>query len=271
MRDPFKIEPPFLVSLSGGRTSAYMLRKILDAYSDKMPDESAVVFANTGKERVQTLDFVRKIESEWNVSIAWLEYQREKPKFRTVHYETAARAGEPFEALLADKRRLPSTLSRFCTNELKVQTIRRWARSIGFESDAIMAIGLRYDEPHRVARLRGRDELPFDYQFPMFDARVTATQVREFWSRNTFDLNLPVEAMFSNCDLCFLKRTTSLVESIRLEPDRAEWWIAQERKYDQKFRLDRPSYASLLTKIRIQPELFKEDDEGDLVACHCTD
>lgn len=269
MRDPFKIEPPFIVSMSGGRTSAYMLRKILDAYSDKMPDGSAVVFANTGKERVETLDFVRKIEVEWNVSIAWLEYQREKPKFRTVHYETAARAGEPFEALLAAKRRLPSTLSRFCTNELKVQTIRRWAKSIGFESDAIMAIGLRYDEPYRVARLRGREELPFDYRFPMFDARITVDEVNDFWRASVFDLALSHGQ--SNCDLCFLKRTSQIVEFMRLEPDRAQWWIQQEGKYEQRFRLDRPSYANLLTQIRIQPELFVEDDEGDLVACHCTD
>lgn len=32
--DPFRLVPPAAVAFSGGRTSAYMLRRILDAHGD---------------------------------------------------------------------------------------------------------------------------------------------------------------------------------------------------------------------------------------------
>ena len=36
MTNPYQIEPPALISFSGGRTSGYMLRQILDAYDGRL-------------------------------------------------------------------------------------------------------------------------------------------------------------------------------------------------------------------------------------------
>src|SRR5262249_19633664 len=58
--DPFRLAEPFVVSFSGGRTSGYMLRRILDAFAGRMPDGGKVIFCNTGKERPETLDFVER-------------------------------------------------------------------------------------------------------------------------------------------------------------------------------------------------------------------
>lgn len=58
MVDPYKIAGPAIVSFSGGRTSAYMLYQIVIAHNGALPDDVRVCFANTGKERVETLDFV---------------------------------------------------------------------------------------------------------------------------------------------------------------------------------------------------------------------
>ena len=44
--------------MSGGRTSAFMTKKILDEYSDQY--EIVVCFANTGQENDATLDFVKE-------------------------------------------------------------------------------------------------------------------------------------------------------------------------------------------------------------------
>ena len=52
--DVYKIEGPACISFSGGRTSAYMLYKILQAWSGKLPDDVVVCFANTGKEMEET-------------------------------------------------------------------------------------------------------------------------------------------------------------------------------------------------------------------------
>jgi hypothetical protein len=47
MTDPYQIEPPALISFSGGRTSGYMLRKILDAYDGRLPQGIVAAFAKT--------------------------------------------------------------------------------------------------------------------------------------------------------------------------------------------------------------------------------
>jgi 3'-phosphoadenosine 5'-phosphosulfate sulfotransferase (PAPS reductase)/FAD synthetase len=63
------IDGPALISFSGGRTSGYMLWHILDAYDGKLPDDVHVCFANTGKEREETLRFVHECGSRWGVSL----------------------------------------------------------------------------------------------------------------------------------------------------------------------------------------------------------
>jgi 3'-phosphoadenosine 5'-phosphosulfate sulfotransferase (PAPS reductase)/FAD synthetase len=65
--NPYKIEGPAVISFSGGRTSAYMLRKVLDAHEGELPPDVFVVFADTGKERPETLDFVRECSKRWGV------------------------------------------------------------------------------------------------------------------------------------------------------------------------------------------------------------
>lgn len=96
--DPFFIEGPALISFSGGRTSAYMLAKILDrarldglAPGQLWPDVH-VLFCNTGKEDDRTLDFVDACSRRWSVPIRWLEYRRRYlPKYKSADVAEAAR------------------------------------------------------------------------------------------------------------------------------------------------------------------------------------
>lgn len=71
--DPFNISGQTCVLVSGGRTSAYLLRRTLDS-NNGLPDETVVVFCNTGKEEEASLRFVRDIGQKWDVPIVWLEY-----------------------------------------------------------------------------------------------------------------------------------------------------------------------------------------------------
>jgi hypothetical protein len=54
MTTPYHIEGPALISFSGGRTSAYMLRQILDAYGGRLPDGIVPTFANRGSSPIRT-------------------------------------------------------------------------------------------------------------------------------------------------------------------------------------------------------------------------
>jgi 3'-phosphoadenosine 5'-phosphosulfate sulfotransferase (PAPS reductase)/FAD synthetase len=65
--NPFEITEPTCISFSGGRTSAYMLRRVLQAHGGKLPAEAVVCFANTGKEDEATLRFVQRVSDEWAV------------------------------------------------------------------------------------------------------------------------------------------------------------------------------------------------------------
>lgn len=121
MTNPYQIQGPALISFSGGRTSGYMLCRILDACGGRLPEDVRVCFANTGKEMPATLDFVRDCGERWNVDIDWLEYSpygEEQRKFRIVEHATASRNGEPYEALLRERKYLPNPVVRFCTTEL---------------------------------------------------------------------------------------------------------------------------------------------------------
>jgi len=73
MSDPFKIEEPTVISFSGGRTSAYMLWRVLQS-NNGLPDEAIVCFANTGKEEEATLQFVHDCETNGTCQLFGLSF-----------------------------------------------------------------------------------------------------------------------------------------------------------------------------------------------------
>jgi len=263
---PFHIDGPAVVSFSGGRTSAYMLRRILDAHGGTLPVDVHVLFANTGKERLETLQFVHEIELRWDVPIHWLEYRRQNgvSYVEEMTYFTASRNGEPFSAFI-DSRGLPNPAFRSCTQELKIRPMRDWMRGRGYDHWTNV-VGIRADEPRRVAKMRQAGETRkerWDVALPLADANVSEVDVMAFWAAQPFDLQ--IGQFEGNCDLCFLKGYAKLKNIVRDRPDLAVWWAEQEQRVGGTFRNDRPSYAAMLA----QPDLFTHAD--DLIECYCTD
>jgi len=282
-RDPYKIEAPFVVQFSGGKTSAYMLWKILEAYEGELPDDAVVAFQNTGKEREETLDFVHEVETRWGVNIVWLEYfliEEEagdgltinKHSFRVVNYERAARDGAPFSAVIKKKQYLPNPMSRFCTSELKVKTRDRYLKSIGIK-DFDSAVGIRYDEPRRWSKMKIPTRHNANVVMPLVDAKVDHQEVLKFWEAQDFKLELMQHE--GNCDLCFLKGKGKIAEILVRRPGLADWWSSQElNNYGRteeagKFRYDRPSYAALKKMAINQNQLFDMSEES--ISCFCGD
>lgn len=244
--NPFRIEGPAVISFSGGRTSAYMLRRILD---EGLRPDVHVIFADTGKERDETYDFVRACATRWNITIHWVE-----------------RHGR-FTQLITDRKFLPNPVTRFCTQELKIRPMRDWMLARGYEHWTNV-VGIRADEPRRVAKMRYAAEKRserWDIALPLADAGVTLGEVEAFWRAQPFDLQLrPHEG---NCDLCFLKGYDKIRNIVRDRPDLAEWWAQQEDRIGSTFRADRPSYRAMLA----QPDLFKDAIDDNLIECFCTD
>lgn len=270
MGNPYLIEGPALISFSGGRTSAFMLHQIIQAHGGSLPDDVVVAFANTGKEREETLRFVHECGSRWGVTIRWLEFRaRSGPKpdrFTEVGYNSASRAGEPLAALIASKKYTPNSMARFCTEETKLNTIRWFCESLGWATWKNV-IGLRRDEPMRLLKQVVRNQegkTPWQTLCPLADANVSKADVMAFWAAQPFDLGL--KGYEGNCDLCFLKGRGTLKAIIRENPGAADWWIEQERVGKGRF-VTEYSYADLAREVREQPGLFDPPDEDFDAEC----
>lgn len=280
-----RITSPTIISFSGGRTSGMMLKLILDAHGGVLPEYVKVIFANTGKEMPETLDFVHTCSVMWNVPIVWLEYQyHEEPqkRWKEVTYHTASRDGEPFDALITAKSYLPNPTMRFCTIELKIRILKLYTQQILGWKHWDVAIGFRADEQRRVAKLSNPNTEPFERYAPLAKLNITAKDVGDFWTKQEFDLMLPnINGItkHGNCDLCFLKGASQTLSLISENPKRAIWWIEQESKIvgksetqsvTGKFRKDRPSYKELLDIATKQEDFYGYETE-ELADCGCTD
>lgn len=280
MDNPYYISGPALISFSGGRTSGFMLKHIIDAHGGTLPDDVHVTFANTGKEREETLRFVHECETRWGVGIQWLEQADRKSKdyaerFTEVGYNSASRNGEPFKRLIERKKYLPNSVMRFCTTELKIEPMKFFMKAQGYDKWTNV-VGLRFDEPHRVMRgmkanEKGKD--PWTSVFPLFDDGVTQRGIMQWWQEQDFDLQLlPFEG---NCDGCFLKARPKLMEIERTAPGTLQWWSeaeqwaagANDKPSGSQFRPEY-SYAELIDAVRRQGDLFEGafDDDPDMDA-----
>ena len=283
-RVSYLIPSPALISFSGGRTSAFMLHEIVRAHGGSLPSGVHVLFANTGKEREETLRFVHECGSRWGVQIHWLEWRDAKPCFEEVGYNSASRNGEPFAALIAKKQRLPNWQERWCTEFLKVRVMSAFAASLGLSPGSYAeVIGLRDDEGKRIlkslhnANFRRHKKTKMEIArtpprrvcFPLARAKVTRPDVMAFWKGQSFDLGL--EPYEGNCDLCFMKGRGIKKRLIRDRPADAVWWAEQESVergngrgwFDRRDRI-----ADLIAETVREPDMFDDiDDEEHDAEC----
>lgn len=253
--DPFHITGPACISVSGGRTSGMMLYKILEAHGGTLPPDVVATFANTGREMPATLDFVRDMADHWGVAITWLEFRHEvvpgrKARRRwaeVVTYATASRNGEPFDMLLESKKIVPDRSRRFCTEELKVRTIVRHLRSLGWKSWQNV-VGFRADEGGRIETKQAEEAAGpgrFWSSFPLATAGIQEMDVMRFWRGRNFDLQLDKDGDGGNCDGCFMFSAAKLGRMFLKHPERMAWWPAKERQYGTKTMAPGRSYESV--------------------------
>lgn len=250
-RDEFSI-----VQFSGGRTSA-----TLAALSD---ERCQLFFENTGKEHEKTLEFVQAMSEAIGRKVTWLEFRPPArrgapPKefgFAIVDFKTAARKGEPFAEMMrcmaeyrATKRKppvAPWAKSRICTTHLKHRVLDHYLTSIGVHGHERM-LGLRADEPDRVARLPAQETRVKTLRAPLTEAGITKVDVLEFWSDKDFDLGL--EEHEGNCDGCFLKDQADRSRAIGNDPETTMYWQSLQDTYPRFGGRDCVSYTQLAKEL----------------------
>lgn len=245
-----------LISNSGGLTSAFMTHFLLN-YPKYSGYKKHVVFANTGKENEETLEFINKCDKELGFNTVWVEavISQEKGKgvsFKIVNFETASRNGEPFNAYLK-KFGLPSMSVQGCTRDLKQRTIRKYIRSK--TNRYVKALGIRADEHVDFGKTRGggrttEDGMPIIYPLS-HDIKATSSAITDWWSNQSFTLEL--EEHEGNCDLCWKKSLRKKVTLIREGKIDWKWWAEWEKKTGQIWHRD--GKTSVLDMV----ELSKDD------------
>jgi len=241
-----------VINFSGGRTSAYMTKRLIDEGGEYL-----VTFQNTGKEMPATLDFVNECDKRWGLNVVWLEY-RKPATFEVVSYETASRNGRPFTELLEQRpTAIPNQHFRFCTRELKIETLRRYLKSIGIK-DYTSFNGIRYDEPRRWSKVG-----EFDVELPLVKWKTTKQEVFSWWKQQPFDLM--VNEPYGNCDGCFLKGKGKLSIIAKEKPELFDWWIDVENKSGHTFKQE-ITYQQIKDKAQSQLGLWDDDPSFE---CFC--
>jgi 3'-phosphoadenosine 5'-phosphosulfate sulfotransferase (PAPS reductase)/FAD synthetase len=221
--------------------------------------EYLVTFQNTGKELPQTLDFIHECDTRWNLNIVWLEY-RFGNQFEVVNYETASRDGRPFNEVIAHKKYfLPNQRMRYCTTYMKIDTLKRYLKSIGVD-DYVSFNGIRYDEPRRWQKIKNTD---MEIELPLVKWKTTKFDVLNWWEKQPFDLK--VNEPYGNCDCCFLKGKGKLSIIAKEKPELFDWWIDMENKTESTFKKE-ISYEKIKGKSQTQLGMWDDDPSFE---CFC--
>jgi hypothetical protein len=216
-----------LITFSGGRTSAFMAHLINQ--NPKYKDWNKLfLFANTGKEKEETLVFIDKCSEEFSIDVEWLEAWVHDKKgvgtdYRIVNYTSASRKGEPFQDVIK-KYGLPSKLWRHCTRELKEAPIHKYAKEYFKGEEYYTAVGIRADEKHRLKKKK-------NYIYPLAEFNIDERFIRSWWETQSFDLEL--KDYEGNCDLCFLKSKRKKLTILKENPSTYDWWAKMENEYSK--------------------------------------
>jgi len=200
------------ISFSGGRTSAYMTKMLLDNYADQY--EFDVVFANTGQEHERTLEFIKNCDDEWGFNTTWIEakvIEDAGTSFNVVTFETAARKGEPFVSVI-NKYGISNQAYPHCTRELKLQPMLKYYKDKGW-NDHNIAIGIRADEIRRVSKHATQNRIVY----PLIDLFPTDKPfILDWFKQQPFDLDMPER--LGNCVWCWKKTMSKHLKLIKDNP-----------------------------------------------------
>ena len=193
-------------------------------------DQVVYVFANTGQERKQTLDFVNACDLFFNLNLVWVEALvhhgiRKGTTHSVVTYATADKDGRVFEDHIK-KYGIPNKAFPHCTRELKLRPIASYARSLGWKPGSYdTAVGIRADEIDRMSE--GAKEKRLIY--PLVQLGMTKQSIIQWWKAMPFDLDLKEHQ--GNCAWCWKKSNRKLLTLIHESPEIFDFPRQMEARY----------------------------------------
>lgn len=221
-----------LVSFSGGETSAYMAQWLNNHYEEFGYENIVFVFANTGLENEQTLEFVERCDKYFKLNVQWIEAdvrqgERKSTGYYLTDFDNASRNGEPFEAIIK-KYGIPNPSFPHCTRELKQNPIKAFGKHWFNGEKYHTAIGIRQDEADRMNA--NAKEIGFVY--PLINRNMipaTKPMINFYWRSMPFRLEL--KGYQGNCVTCWKKADKKLFQIYKENPKAFDFMNRMERKY----------------------------------------
>jgi hypothetical protein len=235
------------ISISGGRTSAYMawwMNENRQAVADHIGCDEAEMkyyftFANTGMEHDDTLRFMNDVGQKLlGGQVVWLESEaqhgsRKSSKHRVVSYETAFRNADwrdvrhPFHDNIL-KYGISNMTWQPCTREMKYNAMTSWRETVGGlrPKDYYTAIGIRDDEQRRVKRNPATGPIIY----PLVDLNPVDKQDVLDWFKQ-FEWDLAIPEWQGNCITCHKKSFKKLNKFYNETPEAFEFFDAMERSH----------------------------------------
>lgn len=262
-----------MVTVSGGRSSAMSARHIQT--SEKYKDFNKLyVFANTGQEREETIDFLKNIVKHWGIELNIIEGVYSDVMgvgvgYKLVDFDTMSMNSEPFEGVIMHKNKgifdgLPHSEAPYCSENLKTLPCKKFADEIFGVNNYIKSIGYRLEDmPKRISWAEIKEDKT--RIFPLltdFEIPYGQRELNKWWSEQPFQLG--IHGKFGNCELCWKKSDANLVDNIRFGVRSVEWWEKMEAKYGNTSFRSGKSIDDLvaMSKLPFTPEIKFTDEDG---------
>lgn len=221
-----------LVSFSGGETSAFMAQWLNNHYEEYGYENIVFVFANTGQENEQTLEFVHRCDKHFNLNIQYVEADvihepKKGTRFYMTDFDNASRNGEPFEQIIK-KYGIPNQAFPHCTRELKQSPIKAFGKQYFNSEKYDIAIGIRNDEIDRISP----NAKKMGFIYPLINKDMMPSNkpmINFYWNAMPFRLEL--KGYQGNCITCWKKADKKLYQIAQENPKSFEFMDRMESKY----------------------------------------
>ncbi|MEM5550108.1 phosphoadenosine phosphosulfate reductase family protein [Pseudoalteromonas neustonica] len=155
-------DKPYIVSFSGGRTSAYLVH-LMEELKKKNSLKVHYVFMDTGLEHPKTYDFIKKVALHYKITLTCLRVVINKEhgkanSYKEIDISEIKHDLIPFKEMM-EKYGTPYVRGPFCTKIMKGSAASsgqlqgpfyQWSNENFGEGNYIAVLGIRADEPKRL-------------------------------------------------------------------------------------------------------------------------
>lgn len=217
-----------VVSFSGGRTSAYLCKVMIDKFGKHNVD---FIYMDTGAEHPKTYEFIRKVNDEFRLNLVCLRGDFTRPLgagvgYNVVDIDSLKPDLKPFKGMLS-KYGVPYIGGMFCTDRMKLKPFKKYCDDTYGKNNYQSWLGIRIDEPKR---LTPKPFINYMAEISDFDKQ----DVLNYWSKMPFDLG--IDEWSGNCEFCPKKSNLKLAASQRDSPESYVNFV--EMLHDSSVRID---------------------------------